>query len=65
MGQRQVQTENIQKTVVKTQGQIAETFFDHPEVCGGTASCSETEQIAPASEVRALRARQDPAKSEP
>ena len=31
MGQRQDQTEKIQKTVAKTQGQIAQTFFDHPE----------------------------------
>ena len=49
MGQRQVQTEKIQKTVAKTQGQIAQTFSDHPEdpeVCRGTTSCSETEQIA-------------------
>ena len=49
MGQRQDQTEKIQKTVAKTQGQIAETFTVHPEdleVCRGTTSCSETEQIA-------------------
>ena len=49
MGQRQVQTEKIQKTVAKTQGQIAQTFSVHPEdpeVCRGTTSCSETEQIA-------------------
>ena len=49
MGQRQDQTEKIQKTVAKTQGQIAGTFSDHPEdpeVCRGTTSCSETEQIA-------------------
>ena len=49
MGQRQDQTEKIQKTVAKTQGQIAQTFSDHtedPEVCRGTMSCSETEQIA-------------------
>ena len=31
MGQRQDQTEKIQKTVAKTQGQIAGTFSDHPE----------------------------------
>ena len=31
MGQRQVQTEKIQKTVAKAQGQIAQTFSDHPE----------------------------------
>ena len=31
MGQRQVQTEKIQRTVAKTQGQIAGTFSDHPE----------------------------------
>ena len=39
MGQRQDQTEKIQKTVAKTQGQIAQTFSDHPEepaVCQGT-----------------------------
>ena len=49
MGQRQDQTEEIQKTVAKTQGQIAGTLSDHPEdpeVCRGTTSCSETEQIA-------------------
>ena len=49
MGQRQDQTEKIQRTVAKTQGQIAGTFFDRPEdpeVCRGTTSCSETEQIA-------------------
>ena len=48
MGQRQDQTEKIQRTVAKTQGQIAETFTDHPEdpeVCRGTTSCSESEQI--------------------
>ena len=31
MGQRQDQTEKIQKTVAKTQGQIAEAFTVHPE----------------------------------
>ena len=43
MGQRQDQTEKIQKTVAKTQGQIAETFTDHPEdpeICLGTTCCS-------------------------
>ena len=30
MGQRQDQTEKIQKTVAKTQGQIAETFTRSP-----------------------------------
>ena len=48
-GQRQDQTEKIQKTVSKTQGQIAETFTVHsedPEVCRGNTSCSETEQVA-------------------
>ena len=87
MGQRQDQTEKIQKTVAKTQGQIAETFTDHPEdpeVCRGTTSCSTTDparseprgpdktqrgqspegQTRP-SEFRALRAKQDPAWSEP
>ena len=41
MGQRQDQTEKIQKTVAKTQGQIAQTFSDHPEdpeVCRGSRS---------------------------
>ena len=49
MGQRQDQTEKVQKTAAKTQGQIAETLTVHPEVpevCRGTKSCSETEQIA-------------------
>ena len=49
MGQRQVQTEKIQKTVAKTQGRIEETVTVHPEVLEvfrGTTSCSETEQIA-------------------
>ena len=50
MGQRQA--EKIQKTVATTQGQIAQTFSDHPEdpeVCRGATSCSDQ------------RARQDPA----
>ena len=47
MGQRQDQTEKIQKTVAKTQGQIALTVHpEDPEVCRGTTSCSKTEQIA-------------------
>ena len=49
MGQRQDQTQKIQQTVAKTQGQIAETFTVHPEdleVCRCIPSCSETEQIA-------------------
>ena len=49
VGESQDQTEKIQKTVAETQGQIAQTFSDHPEdpeVCRGTTSCSETEQIA-------------------
>ena len=48
MGQRQDQTEKIQNTVAKTQGQIAETFSDHPEdpeVCRGTTSCSDRPEI--------------------
>ena len=72
MGQRQDQTEKIQNTVAKTQGQIAETFTVHPEdpeVCRGTTSCSETEQIARGPD-KTLRgqspeAKQDPARSEP
>ena len=46
MGQRQDQTEKIQKIVAKTQGRLAETFTVHsedPEVCRGATSCSETE----------------------
>ena len=36
------EAEKIQKTVAKTQGQIAQTFSDRPEdpeVCRGTTSC--------------------------
>ena len=54
IGQRQDQTEKIQKTVAMTQGQIAGTLSDHPEdpeACRGTTSCSETELIAQRSRI--------------
>ena len=65
MGQRQDHTEKIQKTVAKTEGQIAQTFSDRPEVQKTVKLPQQTQrgqspegQTRP-SEVRAQRARED------
>ena len=68
MGQRQDQTEKIQKTVAKTQGQIAQTFSDHPqdpEVCRGTTSCSKRLSSSPLDPEDLEDSTTDPARSEP